>query len=183
MTILQNNKDYGIKVFENFATDDDCDYLINFLDNTQDSYGRHNDIRKISLRPESEKIKNILLKVLDKAKKDFNNNNLFITSYMISSYDPGFFMGLHVDNEDMRECNKISMVLYLNDDFKGGDIVFPIINFRHSPKAKELVCFLSELQENAHGVEIIESGKRYVMPVFITDEKENASKFIHPETI
>ena len=33
--------------------------LINFLDNTQDSYGRHNDIRKISLRPESEKIKNM----------------------------------------------------------------------------------------------------------------------------
>ena len=183
MTILENNKDYGIKVFENFVTDDDCNYLINFLDSTQDSYGRDNDIRKISLRPESEKIKNILLKVLDKAKKDFNKNDLFITSYMISSYDPGYSMGLHVDTEDMRECNKISMVLYLNNDFKGGDIIFPMINFKHSPKAKELVCFLSELRENAHGVETIESGKRYVMPVFITDEKENASKFIHPETI
>ena len=183
MTILENNKDYGIKIFENFITDDECNYLINFLDNTEDSYGRVMSNRKINLRPESEKIKNILLKILDKAKKDFNNNNLFITSYMVSSYNPGFFMGVHVDTEDMRECNKISMVLYLNDDFKGGDIVFPIINFRHSPKAKELVCFLSELQENAHGVEIIESGKRYVMPVFITDEKENASKFIHPETI
>ena len=183
MTILENNKNYGIKVFEDFVTSDDCDYLINFLDNTQDSYGRHNDIRKISLRPESEVIKNILLNILDKAKKEFNNNNLFVTSYMISSYEPGYSMGVHVDTEDMRECNKISMVLYLNNNFKGGDIIFPIINFKHSPKAKELVCFLSEPQENAHGVEIIESGKRYVMPIFITDEKENASKFIHPETI
>ena len=32
-------------------------------------------------------------------------------------------------------------------------------------------------------VDAFESGKRYVMPIFITDEKENASRFIHPETI
>ena len=183
MTILENNKDYGIKVFEDFVTDEDCNYLINFLDNIEDSCGRVNDTRKVSLRPESEIIKNILLKILDKAKKDFNYNNLFITSYMISSYTPGYSMPVHVDTEDMRECNKISMVLYLNNDFKGGDIIFPMVDFRHSPKSKELVCFLSEPRENAHGVKIIESGKRYVMPVFITDEKENASKFIHPETM
>ena len=183
MTILKNNKGYGVKVFEDFVTDEDCNYLINFLDNTEDSYGRVGSRRKISLRPESEIIKNILLNILNKAKKEFNNNNLFVTSYMISSYEPGYSMRVHVDTEDMRECNKISMVLYLNNNFEGGDIVFPMINFKHSPKAKELVCFLSEPQENAHGVEVIKSGKRYVFPIFITDEKENASKFIHPETI
>jgi hypothetical protein len=183
MTILESNKNYGIRVFKNFVTDEDCDYLINFLNNTENSYEKVNHERQLILRPESEKIKNILLNILDKAKKDFNNNNLFITSYMISSYNPGYAMKVHVDTEEMRECNKISMVLYLNNEFSGGDIVFPIINFRHSPKAKELVSFLSEPQENAHGVEVIESGKRYVMPVFITDEKENASKYIHPETI
>lgn len=179
MTILENNKDYGIKVFKDFVTDDDCNYLINFLNNTEDSYKRVNEIRKINLKPESKIIKNILLKILNKAKEEFNNDNLFISSYMISSYEPGFFMNVHVDTEDMRECNKISMVLYLNNDFKGGDIFFPIINFKHSPKAKELICFLSEPKENAHGVEIIESGKRYVMPIFITDDKKNACNFIH----
>ena len=183
MTILENNKDYGIKVFENSVTDEDCHYLINFLNNTEDISENANPIRKLILRPESEKIKNILLNILNKAKQEFNNNDLFITSYMISSYNPGFSMGVHIDTEDMRECNKISMVLYLNNEFSGGDIVFPVINFKHSPKAKELVSFLSEPEENAHGVEVIESGTRYVMPIFITDEKENASKFIHPETI
>ena len=183
MTILENNKDYGIKVFENFVTDEDCNYLINFLNNADDETVSNFDSRKITLRPESETIKNLLLKVLDKASQELNNKNLFITSYMISSYTPGYSMPVHVDTEEMRECNKVSMVLYLNNDFKGGDIIFPIIDFRHSPKSKELVCFLSEPRENAHGVKIIESGKRYVMPVFITDEKENASKFIHPETI
>ena len=183
MTILENNKDYGIKVFENSVTDEDCNYLINFLDNAEGGYNEIDIIRKLIVRPESEIIKNILLKILDKAKQEFNNNDLFITSYMISSYKPGYSMHVHVDTVDMRECNKISMVLYLNNEFSGGDIFFPIIDFKHSPKAKELVCFLSEPKENAHGVEIIESGKRYVMPIFITDEKENASKFIHPETI
>ena len=183
MTILENNKDYGIKIFKDFATDEECNYLINFLNNSNDETVTNFDTRKITLKPESEKIKNILLKVLDKAKKDFNNNDLFITSYMISSYDPGYFMGVHVDTENMRECNKISMVLYLNNEFKGGDIVFPMINFKHSPKAKELVCFLSEPKENTHEVKVIKSGKRYVMPIFITDEKENAFKFIHPEII
>lgn len=183
MTILENNKNYGIKIFENCVTDEDCNYLINFLDNAKDSYGRDDDTRKISLRPESEKIKNILLKILDKAKKDFNNNDLFVTSYMISSYGPGYYMDVHVDTEDMSEHNKISMVLYLNNDFEGGDIIFPVIDFRHSPKSKELICFLSEPKENAHGVQVIKSGKRYVMPVFITDQKENASSFIHSEII
>ena len=183
MTILENNKDYGIKIFENFITDEDCNYLMNFLDNINDNSVDVYDVRKITLRPESEIIKNVLLKVLDKVKKDFKNNNLFITSYMISSYEPGYSMGVHLDTEDSRECNKISMVLYLNNNFEGGDIIFPMINFRHSPKAKELVCFLSEPRENVHGVEVIESGKRYVMPIFITDKKENASKFIHPQTI
>jgi hypothetical protein len=183
MTILENNKDYGINIFEDFVTDDQCNYLINFLDNVNDETVSNFENRKISLRPESETIKNLLLKILDKAKQDLNSDNLFITSYMVASYSPGFFMKVHVDTEKMRECNKVSMVLYLNNDFKGGDIFFPMIDFKHSPKAKELVSFLSEPQENAHGVEIIESGKRYVMPIFITDEKENASRFIHPETI
>jgi hypothetical protein len=183
MTVLEKNKDYGIKVFENFVTDDECNYLMNFLDNVQDSSVSASNERKITLRPESEIIKNILLKVLEKIKKDFNNEDLFITSYMISSYNIGYSMGVHVDTEGMRECNKISMVLYLNNKFSGGDIIFPMINFRHSPKAKELVCFLSEPEENAHGVEVITSGKRYVMPIFITDEKQDASKFVHPETI
>ena len=83
MTILENNKDYGIKVFEDFVLDDDCNYLINFLDNPQDSYGNDGAIRKINLRPESEKIKNILLNILDKAKKEFNNNRVEIINFFI----------------------------------------------------------------------------------------------------
>ena len=85
MTILENNKDYGIKVFENFVTDEDCNYLINFLNNADDETVSNFDSRKITLRPESETIKNLLLKVLDKASQELNNKNLFIRSYIISS--------------------------------------------------------------------------------------------------
>ena len=177
-----NDNDFkGVKVFKNAITNKDCEYLINFLNKTEDSYGRteSKSLRKISLRPESENIKNILLMFLEKAKEVYQEKDLFISSYMISSYIEGFEMKPHIDTEDERDFNKISIVVYLNNDFLGGDIVFPLLDYTHTPEKGDAVLFLSGLRDNLHGVQRITSGVRYVMPIFITDKAENAYGFIH----
>lgn len=61
----------------------------------------------------------------------------------------------------------LSTVLFLNDDFEGGDFVFPDLKVRVRPEPGMLVCFPSTHQY-LHGVEPITSGHRYSMVNWMT---------------
>lgn len=54
----------------------------------------------------------------------------------------------------------LSMVFYLNDDFEGGDFIFPDLKIRVRPEPGMLVCFPSN-HHYKHGVEPVTKGKRY----------------------
>jgi predicted 2-oxoglutarate/Fe(II)-dependent dioxygenase YbiX len=56
----------------------------------------------------------------------------------------------------------ISVVLYLNDDFTGGDLIFPAYNLKIRPKPGLLVAFPSS-QHYAHIAEAVKTGHRYVI--------------------
>jgi len=61
----------------------------------------------------------------------------------------------------------ISMVFYLNDDFEGGDFVFPELKVRVRPEPGMMVCFPSNHQY-VHGVEPVTRGKRYSIVTWAT---------------
>ena len=61
----------------------------------------------------------------------------------------------------------LSTVFFLNDDFEGGDFVFPDLKVRVRPEPGMLVCFPSTHQY-LHGVEPITSGHRYSMVNWMT---------------
>jgi predicted 2-oxoglutarate/Fe(II)-dependent dioxygenase YbiX len=61
----------------------------------------------------------------------------------------------------------ISMVFYLNDDFEGGDFVFPELKVRVRPEPGMMVCFPSNHQY-MHGVEPVTRGKRYSIVTWAT---------------
>ena len=54
----------------------------------------------------------------------------------------------------------LSMVFYLNDDFEGGDFIFPEHHIRVRPKPGMMICFPSS-HHYLHGVEPVTRGKRY----------------------
>ena len=54
----------------------------------------------------------------------------------------------------------LSLVFFLNDDFEGGDFIFPEHNIRVRPKPGMMVCFPSN-HHYLHGVEPVTKGKRY----------------------
>lgn len=54
----------------------------------------------------------------------------------------------------------ISTVLFLNDDFEGGDLVFPELKIRVRPEPGLLIAFPST-HFYLHGVEPVTKGKRY----------------------
>jgi predicted 2-oxoglutarate/Fe(II)-dependent dioxygenase YbiX len=61
----------------------------------------------------------------------------------------------------------LSMVFFLNNDFEGGDFVFPELKVRVRPEPGMLVCFPSN-HHYCHGVEPVIRGKRYSIVTWAT---------------
>ena len=61
----------------------------------------------------------------------------------------------------------LSTVIFLNDDFEGGEFVFPELRVRIRPEPGLLVAFPSS-QFYLHGVEPVISGTRYTMVSWMT---------------
>jgi predicted 2-oxoglutarate/Fe(II)-dependent dioxygenase YbiX len=61
----------------------------------------------------------------------------------------------------------ISMLIYLNDDYEGGELYFPQHDIQIKPKAGTLAFFPGD-KNYLHGVNPIKSGKRYTCPIFWT---------------
>jgi hypothetical protein len=105
----------------------------------------------------------------------------------IIKMEKGDFWGVHADNnsfKDIKEKSKdyiegeeftlcrypeYSMVIYLNDDYKGGEAYFKNKKFAYKPKAGDLLIYSSDEEYN-HGVLKIKSGTRYTYSNLIFNE-------------
>lgn len=61
----------------------------------------------------------------------------------------------------------LSIVFFLNNDFEGGDFIFPELKVRIRPEPGMLVCFPSN-HHYMHGVEPVTKGKRYSIVTWST---------------
>ena len=61
----------------------------------------------------------------------------------------------------------LSIVFYLNDDFEGGDFIFPELKIRVRPEPGMMICFPSN-HHYMHGVEPVTKGKRYSIVTWAT---------------
>jgi predicted 2-oxoglutarate/Fe(II)-dependent dioxygenase YbiX len=97
----------------------------------------------------------------------------------ILSYEVGGHYKPHIDAEGIWVTPRgekiwkksidrdLSMVFYLNDDFEGGDFVFPEHHIRIRPEPGMMVCFPSS-HYYMHGVEPVTKGKRYSIVCWAT---------------
>lgn len=81
----------------------------------------------------------------------------------------------------------LSFVLYLNNDFEGGDFVFPKLNVKITPKPGMMIAFPST-PFYLHGVEPVTKGTRYCIVTWMTvkgfptmadEEREFQTKYGH----
>jgi predicted 2-oxoglutarate/Fe(II)-dependent dioxygenase YbiX len=61
----------------------------------------------------------------------------------------------------------LSIVFFLNNDFEGGDFVFPELKVKVRPEPGMMVCFPSN-HNYMHGVEPVTKGKRYSIVTWAT---------------
>lgn len=163
---------------ENFLDESICDNLIYYFNTTKvrnthiDGYFKDRTlcpylVEDISL------LSNLLIfqvKSIQTASKLFYNDNLDVNLYLenwsIVEMLPGIDMEVHQDRSN-RDC---SSVLYLNDNFTGGETYFPNNDFTCTPKKGKIVFFSSRIY---HGVTKVMSGERYTLPCWYSKNQKD----------
>lgn len=87
---------------------------------------------------------------------------------------PGNTIEEHADNQNLDGTPKlgcsnfiVSAVAYLNDNFTGGELVFPGIEYRHKPNVGDCVIFPSDLAHK-HYVDRVLSGNRISLAIWFS---------------
>ncbi len=115
-------------------------------------------------------------KLMGKCQDIFNTiGNLDVTGFLaFQRLYAGSDLKSHWDNST-DDLVAYAAVLYLNDDYNGGELFFPKFDYDIVPEPGSLVIFPSgELYE--HGVRPVKEGPvRYVIPVFIKIAHEAGS--------
>ena len=102
----------------------------------------------------------------DKYGKDPDIN--FINLGTVVTRRPGSSLNVHADDApglDKDVTTPHGMILYLNDDYEGGEIYYPDLKIAIKPETGSLVIHPGTA-DYAHGVVPVESGIRYVTTAF-----------------
>jgi len=94
------------------------------------------------------------------SKKFIDQKELYVTENLVGLYEEGAFMKVHKDVED--ESETVSTVIYLNDEYEGGELYFPDLDFGIRPKKGMMITFPGNLYYT-HGVAPVTSGTRYTL--------------------
>ena len=136
----------NLQVIEEFIEKDDEVFIMSVLKQLEidNKFNNWNGGRLLLINPEIPEIYTFLKKysqrVLD-LYKDFFNYKLYLQEFFLAIFPEGASMKAHIDSDGTDRSFVISAVHYLNDDFTGGEIVFPNLNFEYKPKARSLVAF------------------------------------------
>jgi hypothetical protein len=152
-----------ILIEENFFDLQACDYLKNLAIANKEKAKPFRDIHTLEL-PDldnviSKKIGAFLINFLSK-----KNIDAFPELMQITLWQKNSTQGMHLDEE--RSTTNLTSILYLNDDYEGGETYFEngvIIK----PKKGKIVFF--DGKKYPHGVHPLKNNNRYVLAVWYTD--------------
>jgi hypothetical protein len=174
----------NIKVIENFIDDESLKILLDFAKSS--SIDLNNKRVQEITPPYPEDIHNIIYRYTVLAWKEAYDHFLHIGEIedlsserrnfmLLMSYPPGSEMLVHTDvvgniqkELEVQETawnGHISILVYLNDDFSGGEIYFPDRDVIISPKPGMLILFPGT-KNYEHGVKKVESGIRYTLSIW-----------------
>lgn len=160
----------NIKIINNFLSKEKCDSIIKFLDSKE--YVEH--ILQIDDK-NNPTVKRKSYMGIDEAYiqqtnvKDIVENTYDIKvtsgSAHIAKWEVGQKLELHVDDLGRTSHNHMATILYLNDDYGGGEIEFPTYNLTLKLNTGSLIMFPGNMNY-PHLVKPITYGFRYTMPMW-----------------
>jgi predicted 2-oxoglutarate/Fe(II)-dependent dioxygenase YbiX len=130
------------------------------------------DLKKINYHKykestiEEKYLYDIIFNAISMSAENYSEkNNLTLKSLippLICKYHEGTFMGPHTDDS---QNAYISGVLYLNDDYEGGELEFPNYGLSIKPEAGSMIIFPST-HPYIHDPKPAYGSERYICPVF-----------------
>jgi hypothetical protein len=127
--------------------------------------------------PETVQTIRSIVKRLKVEIDNFFNVTAYPTSPALVRWLPGNLQMPHADKElhEGENAGKpndfpwydIATIIYLNDDYEGGELYFPNQDIQFKPKAGAAYFFPGDMNY-IHGITTIESGIRYTCPFFWT---------------
>lgn len=174
-------------LIEEFITKEEQDYLFSIINNTSEDIwlqthtghivGKHPDDAESAQKALENRNTFWDDKVLNIPDEEFwqmlteRVNKFFDYKYdinpmsVIQRQQPGTILAVHFDQGDNPDLEK-AVIIYLNDDFNGGELFFPEHNFQIKPPARSMIMFPGT-EDYMHGVKDILPGPiRYVLPSF-----------------
>ena len=143
-------------------------------DDKFDEYGNNEKEFKVNvfkeMDAETEEIRLLVtewgLKVYDFVTKQYPEQFKPFEPQMshIARFEPGW--GMH-EHFDASRPNDIATLIYINNDYVGGDIYFPEYEISHKPEPGDLLVF-PDNPDYIHGVKAISEGIRYTTPRWFT---------------
>jgi hypothetical protein len=116
---------------------------------------------------------------IDKSMLEFAEHALRYpeTTYGINKYFEGQYMGPHVDWNEFNSDITYTIVVYLNDDYEGGELYFvdPSIDIKIKPKAGSIVMFPSKLPYLHQSCEITKGRKMLITHHWKNDSLSNSA--------
>jgi hypothetical protein len=118
---------------------------------------------------------NVCLSIMKKAqegideyyKNFYPSINPMPAEMIVLKYQTGQEYKQHVD-AGTKNNRIVSMVMYLNDDYEGGNIEFPYLNFNLKPPANSMIFFPSNYIY-AHIAHPVTEGTKYAVVQWITE--------------
>lgn len=169
-----------IKVIEDFITEEDANSLISEIRNPSeinpypDYYSERNGGTAFPYNKRVTDILRIYAKKANLVQKNFFNTekDVIITKSFGSGWTVGTSGSPHIDAIDKEPFIEFSTVIYLNDEYEGGNIYFPAQKFNIKPKKYSAIFFPGNDYDYLHGVSPIESGNRYTALFMQSTKKE-----------
>ena len=102
---------------------------------------------------------------------------VYVHCFALLKYGVGGGMAVHTDRMDAECCDCVlSAVMYLNDEYEGGEITFPKIRKSYHPRPGACISYPTLWPAYDHGVNTVTAGTRYVMAWCFTTNADRAFK-------
>lgn len=114
------------------------------------------------------------------------NRPLWTDTVQLNVWEQGSCLPPHTDNSNpdgsvhSTPWRDFSSIVYLNDDYEGGELYFTAQDRVLKPRRGMLVAF-SAGYHHEHGVLKVTRGRRITMPAFYTFDQRRADRRIYPE--
>ena len=187
-------------VIENFLNQDEVNFLLQYSQNSQELYDSHESSHEYWNKRcvyfhavPNKKVQDLVFDLITKMRDIIKSDNIICTNFLYAEYpqfvkwEPGWELPPHCDNcepdgisPNATPWRSHGGVIYLNDNFEGGEIFYPKLNKEIRPKSGMMVIHPAGLPY-LHGVKKVTEGVRHTISAFFTYDSTRENLIIETD--